>query len=411
MTDTRPIASIVVGERIREDLGGLDELAEKIRRDGVLEPIGISPDGRLSYGERRLRAAQKAGLEHVPVIIRDVTDEQRIRFEIEENIARKGFTPSEAVKAKRKYEAAVRAMAAVRMKAGVPYANLAQGPKGTARDQTAVLTGYGYTSLAKAEAVVAAAEAEPERFGKLVEDMDRTGKVDRAYKFLTVTRDREAYEARKEKGGTVADLEALAASGFQARVIYADPAWKFKNYGPGGKLHTSADNHYDTQVLDEICALGPVIQRLAAPDSVLFLWTVWPLMLPNRWQEGLGKVITAWGFEYKTCAFLWEKIITAESEEQDADDPHFFWGNGNWTRSNTEPCLLATRGSPKRLGFNVHQVVRAPALKHSEKPEEVAQRIERLVAGPYLELYARGFRPGWYCWGNELEVPKAEAAE
>ena len=126
------------------------------------------------------------------------------------------------------------------------------------------------------------------------------------------------------------------------------------------------------------------------------------LLLPNSFQEGIGKVIEAWGFEYKTLAFLWEKTTLEDEEEGLA------WGNGYWTRSNSEPCLLATRGNPERLAFDVHQVVRHPALKHSEKPEEVARRIERLAAGPYLELFARRERPGWVTWGDEVAAQAAE---
>jgi len=83
---------------------------------------------------------------------------------------------------------------------------------------------------------------------------------------------------------------------------------------------------------------------------------------------------------------------------------------GAWAitpRANTEPCLLATRGSPLRLANDVHQVVVAPRLEeaeHSEKPEEVARRIERLYPGPYLELFARRPRERWTTWGNEIRA-------
>ena len=76
-------------------------------------------------------------------------------------------------------------------------------------------------------------------------------------------------------------------------------------------------------------------------------------------------------------------------------------GLGYWTRANSEPCLLATRGKPKRLNADVRQGIIAPRREHSRKPDEVHGRIERLVAGPYLELFARAERPGWTVWGNE----------
>lgn len=76
---------------------------------------------------------------------------------------------------------------------------------------------------------------------------------------------------------------------------------------------------------------------------------------------------------------------------------------GYWTRSNSEVCLLATRGSPKRMAADVRQAIIAPKREHSRKPDGIHERIERLVGGPYLELFARQRRPGWDCWGNETD--------
>jgi N6-adenosine-specific RNA methylase IME4 len=83
-------------------------------------------------------------------------------------------------------------------------------------------------------------------------------------------------------------------------------------------------------------------------------------------------------------------------------------GLGYWTRSNSEVCLLATRGKPKRVDNSVRQGVIEPIRQHSRKPDCVPGRIERLVEGPYLELFARTQRPGWTVWGNQTD--KFEAA-
>ena len=74
---------------------------------------------------------------------------------------------------------------------------------------------------------------------------------------------------------------------------------------------------------------------------------------------------------------------------------------GFWTRANAEQCLLATRGSPKRLAKDVRRLVVAPRREHSRKPDAVYDRIERLADGPYLEMFARNARPGWDTWGNQ----------
>src|SRR5271167_3968614 len=86
---------------------------------------------------------------------------------------------------------------------------------------------------------------------------------------------------------------------------------------------------------------------------------------------------------------------------------------GYWTLSSSEVCLLGTRGKPKRLNADVRQGIISPDREHSRKPDGIHDRIERLVAGPYLELFARQTRPGWSAWGNEVNKfnrrPRIEA--
>lgn len=183
------------------------------------------------------------------------------------------------------------------------------------------------------------------------------------------------------------------------RAILADPPWQFNSLWGGRPKKTEAgypsravDAHYDTLTIEQIAALP--VGELAAEDCVLFLWTCWPVL-----QKSLP-IIEAWGFTYKTCAFSWMK---ADPYRLFADDATPFAGMGYWTRANTEPCLLATRGRPTRRAADVRQGIIAPRREHSRKPECVRERIERLVDGPYLELFARSRRPGWESWGNEVE--------
>ena len=168
------------------------------------------------------------------------------------------------------------------------------------------------------------------------------------------------------------------------RAILADPPSPFLTRSQKGKGR-SADRHYQTMSWLDIGTLP--VEELAAPSCALFLWATWPT-LPQALR-----LIEVWGFEYKTCAFDWIKI------NKDGR-PRF--GLGYWTRSNTEPCLLATRGHPKRLNADVSQVIVTQRREHSRKPDQVRSKIERLVAGPYLELFARSRRDGWDEWGDEV---------
>lgn len=176
--------------------------------------------------------------------------------------------------------------------------------------------------------------------------------------------------------------------------IYADPPWRFDTWGSQENSKTCVDRHYATMDHHAIAALP--VGDLAAADCTLLMWATWPNLLRAI------EVINAWGFEYKTCGFLWAKAH-ANQLELFRDDIDGQIGTGYWTRANSEPCLLATRGKPRRLAADVRQVILEPRREHSRKPDCVYERIERLVAGPYVELFARNRRRGWFAWGNELD--------
>lgn len=191
--------------------------------------------------------------------------------------------------------------------------------------------------------------------------------------------------------------------------ILADPPWRFRTWDnvevikriKSGGTNVSAAAHYRTMPIDEIRALP--VAEVAARDCALFLWISWPQLL-----DALS-VIDAWGFEFKTCGFAWIKAHAGQLE-MFRDDFDTQWGTGYWTRANSEMCLLATRGNPKRIDAGVQQAIIEPRREHSRKPDCVRGRIERLVAGPYLELFARTSSSTWTVWGNDTARFK-EAAE
>lgn len=187
--------------------------------------------------------------------------------------------------------------------------------------------------------------------------------------------------------------------------ILADPPWAFQTWwserpnklpAPKKKFsYPSRATKPAYEVMREEELNGLPVKELAADDCVLFLWTCWPVL---QWSL---RTIDAWGFEYKTCAFCWVKAHAGQLEMFDNSiEPHMTLGY--WTRSNSEVCLLAIRGKPKRIRADIRQAIIEPRREHSRKPDCIHERIERLVAGPYLELFARAQRPGWTVWGNEV---------
>ena len=148
------------------------------------------------------------------------------------------------------------------------------------------------------------------------------------------------------------------------QIIYADPPWSYRS----GKVQGAAQNHYPTMSDEQLYQLP--VSTLAADTSVLFLWCTFPKL-----PEALN-LIKAWGFTFKTVAFVWLK--------QNKSGKGFFLGLGWWTRSNAEICLLAVKG-------------------HSKKPDIVRDRILELMGDlPRIELFARQASPGWDVWGNEV---------
>lgn len=167
------------------------------------------------------------------------------------------------------------------------------------------------------------------------------------------------------------------------KIIYADPPWRYKHK----VAHGAAEDHYGVLGIEELKKIP--ISKIAAENSVLFLWVTYPLL-----KEGL-ELIEAWGFKYKTLAFQWVKT----NKKSDS----YFLGTGFWTRSNTEACLLAVRGKNKRQSAKVRQLVISPVREHSRKPDEVRERILELIGDESrIELFARQEAEGWDCFGNEI---------
>jgi ParB family chromosome partitioning protein len=80
------------------DEGKIDELAASIRNQGIIQPLVVRPKGadyELIAGERRWRAAMKAGLNNVPVVVRDASDHEALQLALVENLQREDLNPIE----------------------------------------------------------------------------------------------------------------------------------------------------------------------------------------------------------------------------------------------------------------------------------------------------------------------------
>lgn len=177
------------------------------------------------------------------------------------------------------------------------------------------------------------------------------------------------------------------------KTILIDPPWTFKTYSDKGKGR-SPEMHYQVMTMDDIKYMD--MEAVMDTDCSVFMWVTWPT-LPFALE--IGRV---WGLTYKTCAFLWAKTNT-KFFYPTSNDKNWFMGMGYWTRANTEPCLLFTRGKPERKSRSVRQLVVDQVRRHSQKPDGIHGKIESLVRGPYLEIFARQKHEGWTCMGNEID--------
>ena len=168
-------------------------------------------------------------------------------------------------------------------------------------------------------------------------------------------------------------------------IIYSDPPWTYRDKALAG--NRGACCKYSVMTERDLQDLP--VASLTAPDCFLFMWVTMPKL------DEAFPLIKAWGFDYKTAAFTWVK--------RNKKAPSWFWGMGRWTRANPELCLLATKGSPKRMSAAVHSVIDTSIERHSKKPDETRKRIVQLCGDlPRLEMFARQRTEKWDVWGNEV---------
>ena len=187
---------------------------------------------------------------------------------------------------------------------------------------------------------------------------------------------------------TAADSLRAVGKGFHT--ILADPPWQFTNRT--GKV---APEHkrlarYGTMTLPDIMALP--VSEISVEPAHLYLW------VPNALlPEGL-RVLAAWGFQYKSN-LVWHKV-----RKDGGPDGR---GVGFYFRNTTELILFGVKGKSARTlapGRSQVNILRTMKREHSRKPDEMYDLVESCSTGPFLELFARGTRPGWKAWGNQAEA-------
>jgi N6-adenosine-specific RNA methylase IME4 len=363
-----PIIKVKVRNRYRKTLGDIEPLATSIKESGLLHPIVVRPDRRLIAGERRLAACKRLGWKSVPVTYVDL--KEVVRGEFAENAFRKDFLPSEIEAIRRAIEPYERGAAKERQRkhgGTAPGRRKHSGQVSTSdsrtRDRIGAFAGISGRSLAKIQAIVEAAERNPRRFGPLVVEMDRNGRIDAAYRKLRWMKDEEKRLAIKPLRG-------------RFRTLCIDPPWTYAVH-----LERSQPT-YSTMSQKELLALP--VNSWADEQAHLYLWST-NTNLPDAFE-----LMEAWGFKFVTM-LTWVKTS---------------FGLGTYFRTTTEHVLFGVRGRLLTRVRNLGTHFTAPKTRHSVKPDVFYQMVEQTSYPPYLDVFARKRRPGWTVWGNGI----AEAA-
>jgi len=336
---------------------------EDIARRGVPEPIEITPAGVVLDGHHRLRATRDNGHERVPV--RVVMPEDEVEHMLLGALQRRHLTQSQKAALAVELDAYQQARAQAERRRRANLRNSLEvetlPPRGE-RTRELVARSAGCSARTAQDAITVHA-ADPHLFERV-----KDGEL-------------HAHRARKKlqraaRGRASGGPPPLPSGSYE--LVYADPPWQLGNpdsdYAP--------EQYYPTLPLEELIALA----LPAAEDALLYLWAV-----NSHLPEAL-ELMAAWDFGYVGNE-VWIKDRI---------------GMGVWSRYRHELLLIGRRGhaSPAEPPDRLDSVIEAPRRRHSQKPEIVYQRLERLY--PHLsklELFARGVpRPGWTVWGNEVEA-------
>ncbi len=172
--------------------------------------------------------------------------------------------------------------------------------------------------------------------------------------------------------------------------ILADPPWQFQNRTGKMAPEHKRLSRYPTMTLQEIKDLP--VESIANDTAHLYLW------VPNALLPDGLQVMQNWGFTYKTN-LIWYKIRKDGGPDRR--------GVGFYFRNVTEVILFGVRGKNVRTlqpGRSQENLISSMKREHSRKPDEQYDLIEDCSSGPFIELFARGPRKGWFVWGNQAET-------
>lgn len=402
-----PITSICVPEG-RRTLRKIEELTASIAEVGLLNAVTVTAEHRLIAGYHRLEACKRLGWEEIDARIVTLGELDAELAEIDENLVRNDLTMLERAEhyCRRKQLYEVKHPQTRRGVAGGKARQDSATEIISFADETAAKTGVTprtvrqevqiasqlnehvrdlirETPLADSKVdLLTLARRSPLEQRTLVNKV-LEGRAPNAQAALRQLKEDQREQRREQNRQLVKAAPTIEAALGAARfsTIVADPPWSAGEKGEedGEGLYGRGRPVYATMSLTEIKNL--TIGTFADEDAHLYLWAT-NISLPRAFD-----VLEIWGFRYVTT-MTWCK-------------PHF--GMGAYFRGSTEHVLFGIKGSQPLKRHDVGTWFEAPRGPdgHSSKPVEFFELVESCSPGPYLEVFARGQRDGWVCWGAE----------
>jgi N6-adenosine-specific RNA methylase IME4 len=395
----RYLSDIKVANRFRQDKGDIAALAASIdARGALLEPIVITPDGTLVDGERRMLAWAKSkvgdyGKAPIPVSIVDI--DSIIAGEYDANEQREPFKPLELVAIKRAIEAKLAGEAHGRKGHGLTAPGRKKSGdvagKGRTADKVGEIGGISGRTLQKAEAVAEAAERDPERFGKLADDMNRTGKVDGAHKRLKIM---EATDRLRAAPPPLPGNGPYVSGSM-------DYPWPHESDDDQASIDERGRSlrPYPAMAIEEGEAfMREQVAPLFGPDASLGFWVT-----NHHLVNGAAhRLIAALGPDWRASTMLtWAKDRL---------------GRGQVLRDKTEHCIVLLRGKPVTnvLGQDPPStLLNAQRRDNSQKPDEFYRLWERTFPAPrYASIFSTGGEGElWDGHGDQVDKHAAAPVE
>jgi N6-adenosine-specific RNA methylase IME4 len=353
-----------------------EALVADVREHGVREPVVLF-EGKILDGRNRYRAAQAAGVEFD---IREFDGDDALKFVVSLNLHRRHLNESQ------------RAMVAAAIATLPRGANQHAQICAPSQDDAAAMLNVSRRTVQAAAKVVA--NAAPE----IVEAVQQ-GRIAVSDAAKIASRPQDEQRAIMEKAQDTSrnlvaaarrvdiekQREEIEAGAVELptgvyEVISIDPPWPYRDgveqadYDPQG--HRAA-NPYPEMSLEEIAALDLPV----AENCVLWLWTT------HKFMRHSFVLLDKWGFQDRA-------ILTWVKDRM---------GLGRWLRSQSEFCIMATKGRPLIDLSNQTTVLHGPMREHSRKPDEFYAMVESLCPGRKIDWFSREKRPGWAQVGNEPE--------